>query len=180
MVTGNGKYEEAQAADKEVATATTETAVEKAPEASVQSVKSAAATTEAATAPQDNATAETAEVAAASATEAATDETAQQATSAADLLRAAREAYWSNDYARSEGFYKELLAIEDLPEHKGELANVYWKANKANEAADLYLEIAPWLSSQGRIEELVNIKLYMDMVDPAKAKQLLDVAKIKQ
>ena len=99
--------------------------------------------------------------------------TVVEATSSdADLLQAAREAYWSNDFERASGFYTELLAQNDQPDYKGELANVYWKQGKSNEAVALYLETAGWLKAQGRMTELQNIKLYVEMVDPAKAAEI--------
>lgn len=96
---------------------------------------------------------------------------------AADLLRAAREAYWSKEYERSIGFYKELIAQDGQPDYKGELANVHWKNNQSAEASSLYLEIAPWLAEQGRTQELVNMKLYMDLVDPKQAQQIESLLK---
>lgn len=96
---------------------------------------------------------------------------------AADLLRAAREAYWSKEYERSIGFYKELIELDGQPDYKGELANVHWKNNQSAEASSLYLEIAPWLAEQGRTQELVNMKLYMDLVDPKQAQQIESLLK---
>ena len=81
-------------------------------------------------------------------------------------MRAAREAFWSNDFARSEGFYQDLLSRTNDPEYKGELANVYWKQGKSAEAINLYAEIAPWLREQNRMVELSNMKAYADIVDP--------------
>lgn len=94
-------------------------------------------------------------------------------TSEADLLRAAREAYWSNELDSAVGFYTSLLKQQpDSIEYKGELANVYWKQGKAHEAAQLFTEIAPKLAAQGRVTEAFNMKLYVDMVDPELAKQI--------
>ena len=93
--------------------------------------------------------------------------------SEADLLRAAREAYWSNELDSAVGFYTSLLTQQpDSIEYKGELANVYWKQGKAHEAAQLFTEIAPKLAAQGRVTEAFNMKLYVDMVDPELAKQI--------
>ncbi|MEZ5476252.1 MAG: hypothetical protein R3E95_01755 [Thiolinea sp.] len=100
-----------------------------------------------------------------------------QSSSPEDLLLAAREAYWSNDYERAAGFYQELLQVEDKPSHKGELANVYWKQGQSQAAVDLYVEIASWLKEQGRLSELQNIKVYTDLVDPAKGQAIGELLK---
>ncbi|PID50111.1 MAG: hypothetical protein CR991_03210 [Proteobacteria bacterium] len=89
-----------------------------------------------------------------------------------DLLLAAREAYWSDEFDRSVGFYQSLLKLDDHPAYKGELANVYWKQGKNQEAVDLYAEIAGWMAEQGRMAELMGIKVYADSVDPEKAAQI--------
>lgn len=150
-----------------------------------------AVATEAQATPETNATAATTENTAeakpadtasankAPAEEVKTTEAASEAKSAnaADLLRAAREAYWSKEYERSIGFYKELIALDGQPDYKGELANVHWKNNQSAEASSLYLEIAPWLAEQGRTQELVNMKLYMDLVDPKQAQQIESLLK---
>lgn len=98
--------------------------------------------------------------------------TVNENSSAEDLLLAAREAYWSGEYDQSVGFYQSLLKKENKPEHKGELANVYWKQGKSTEAVSLYAEIAPWLAEQGRTAELQSIKVYADVVDPTKAAEI--------
>ena len=98
--------------------------------------------------------------------------TVNENSSAEDLLLAAREAYWSDEYDQSVGFYQSLLKKENKPEHKGELANVYWKQGKSTEAVSLYAEIAPWLAEQGRTAELQSIKVYADVVDPTKAAEI--------
>ncbi|MEB4592171.1 tetratricopeptide repeat protein [Candidatus Thiothrix sp. Deng01] len=91
----------------------------------------------------------------------------------ADLLRAAREAYWSNELDNAVEFYTSLLKqAPDSIEYKGELANVYWKQGNAKKAAELFTEIAPKLAAQGRTTEAFNMKLYVDMVDPELAKQI--------
>ncbi len=89
-----------------------------------------------------------------------------------DLLVAAREAYWSNDFARAAGFYQELLVRDNQPSYKGELANVYWKQGNSQEAVKLYMEIAVWLKDQGRMSELQDIKVYVDRVDPAAGQKI--------
>lgn len=98
-------------------------------------------------------------------------------TSIEDLLLAAREAYWSNDYERAAEFYQSLLKRDDHPSHKGELANVYWKQGKSQEAVILYAEIAEWLKQQGRMAELQNIKVYADLVDPAQGEAIGELLK---
>ena len=92
--------------------------------------------------------------------------------SAADLLRAAREAYWSKEFDRSVDFYNSLLELDPQPAYKGELANVYWKQGKNQQAVDLYTEIASWMAEQGRTDELISIKVYADLVDPDKAAEI--------
>lgn len=109
---------------------------------------------------------------------AATDAQAvNENSSVEDLLLAAREAYWSGEYDRSVGFYQSLLKKDNKPDYKGELANVYWKQGKSAEAVGLYAEIAPWLAEQGRVTELQSIKVYADVVDPAKAAEIGAVIK---
>ncbi|MGB1011422.1 MAG: hypothetical protein ACPGVP_17020, partial [Thiolinea sp.] len=106
------------------------------------------------------------------------DTAAQEATAEADassdhdLLHAAREAYWSEDFDRSVEFYQSLLQRGNQPEYKGELANVFWKQGKSAEAVALYAEIAPWLREQNRMSELRNIKVYADLIDPAKGEEI--------
>ncbi|UJS25680.1 tetratricopeptide repeat protein [Thiothrix winogradskyi] len=91
----------------------------------------------------------------------------------ADLLRAAREAYWANELDRAAGLYNDLLKqAPDSLEYKGELANVYWKQGNAQQAATLFAEVAPKLAAQGRVTEALNMKLYVDMVNPELAKQI--------
>lgn len=95
------------------------------------------------------------------------------ATSNVDLLRAAREAYWSDEFDNAIGFYTSLLKQEpDSIQYKGELANVYWKKGDAANAANLYADIAPALVAQGRTTEVLNMKLYVDTVDPELAKKI--------
>jgi hypothetical protein len=90
-----------------------------------------------------------------------------------DLLQAAREAYWSNELDSAAGFYQSLLKqVPDSVGYKGELANVYWKQGKARQAAELFTEIAPKLAAEGRATEALNMKLYVDMVDPELAKKI--------
>ncbi len=100
---------------------------------------------------------------------------AQQASAnaPADLLRAAREAYWANELDRAVGLYTDLLKqTPDSLEYKGELANVYWKQGNAEQASKLFAEVAPKLAEQGRTSEALNMKLYVDMVNPELAKQI--------
>ncbi|PIE00678.1 MAG: hypothetical protein CSA79_02665 [Thiothrix nivea] len=104
-------------------------------------------------------------------TDAVTAQTAEVA-STTDLLIAAREAYWSNDFDRAAGFYQELLARDNQPSYKGELANVYWKQGNSQEAVKLYTDIAVWLKDQGRVAELQDIKVYIDQVDPAAGQKI--------
>ena len=88
------------------------------------------------------------------------------ATTPEDLLRSAREAYWANELDRAVGLYTDLLKqTPDSLEYKGELANVYWKLGNAQQAATLFVEIAPQLAAQGRTTEALNMRLYVDMVN---------------
>ena len=103
--------------------------------------------------------------------------TAQQAAPAAptaeDLLRAAREAYWSNEYDRAIEFYQALIQQE--PNNlaaQGELANVYWWQGNTQKASELFSQLAPKLAAQGRQQEALNMKLYVEMVNPALAKSM--------
>lgn len=100
---------------------------------------------------------------------------AQQASANApsDLLRAAREAYWANELDRAVGLYTDLLKqTPDSLDYKGELANVYWKQGNAEQASTLFADVAPKLAAQGRTTEALNMKLYVDMVNPELAKQI--------
>jgi hypothetical protein len=93
--------------------------------------------------------------------------------SEADLLRAAREAFWSNELDNAVGFYTSLLKQSpDSVEYNGELANVYWKQGNAQQAAALFADIAPQVAAQGRTTEALNMKLYVDMVDPELEKKI--------
>ncbi|MBJ6611039.1 MAG: hypothetical protein JG718_11825 [Candidatus Thiothrix moscowensis] len=103
----------------------------------------------------------------------AADVNAAPAASEQDLLRAAREAYWSNELERAAEFYGKLLEQKpDSLDYKGELANVFWKQGNANKAAELFADIAPQLAAQGRTGEAFNMKLYVDMVNPELAKKI--------
>lgn len=95
------------------------------------------------------------------------------------LLRAARQAYWdgvnTNNTAKLEeaaSLYEKLVAQDANPSHKGELANVFWKMENHEKAADLYIEIGPWLKEQNRTIELINMKVYVDITNPEKGKKL--------
>ena len=111
-------------------------------------------------------------VAAVATPEAATAPVAD-ANSEADLLRAAREAYWSNEFDNAAGFYTSLLKqTPDSLQYKGELANVFWKQGNSQQAAALFAELAPQLQAQGRSTEANNMRLYVEMVDPALAKTI--------
>ncbi|MEZ5536379.1 MAG: hypothetical protein R3F02_12235 [Thiolinea sp.] len=98
-------------------------------------------------------------------------------TSNDDLLVAAREAYWSDDFGRAAEFYLALLERDNQPSYKGELANVYWKQGNSQEAVKLYADIAVWLKDQGRMAELQNIKVYVDLVDPAVGEKIGELMK---
>ena len=144
--------------------ATTEAAAPAAPEAA-PAVTAAApvATVEVPSAP----------AAAAVATPEAATAPVADANSEADLLRAAREAYWSNEFDNAAGFYTSLLKqTPDSLQYKGELANVFWKQGNSQQAAALFAELAPQLQAQGRSTEANNMRLYVEMVDPALAKTI--------
>lgn len=132
--------------------------------AAAETAKSDTAQQAGAPAPQQAATPAQAPVAAAAAPAADTP---------ADLLRAAREAYWSNELDRAIELYTTLVKQSpDSLEYKGELANVYWKQGNSQQAATLFAEVAPKLAEQGRVTEALNMKLYVDMVSPELAKQI--------
>ena len=144
--------------------ATTEAAAPAAPEAAP--AVTAAAPVAAVTAPS-------APAAAAVATPEAATAPVADANSEADLLRAAREAYWSNEFDNAAGFYTSLLKqTPDSLQYKGELANVFWKQGNSQQAAALFAELAPQLQAQGRSTEANNMRLYVEMVDPALAKTI--------
>lgn len=123
------------------------------------------------------ASSEVTETATAQADATVTQDAAPAGTSNDDLLAAAREAYWSNDFERAAEFYQALLARDDQPGYKGELANVYWKQGDSQEAVQLYSDIAVWLKDQGRMAELQNIKVYVDLVDPAVGEKIGELLK---
>lgn len=144
--------------------ATTEAAAPAAPEAAP--AVTAAAPVVAVEAPS-------APVAAAVATPEAATAPVADANNEADLLRAAREAYWSNEFDNAAGFYTSLLKqTPDSLQYKGELANVFWKQGNSQQAAALFAELAPQLQAQGRSTEANNMRLYVEMVDPALAKTI--------
>lgn len=94
------------------------------------------------------------------------------------LLRAARQAYWdalqgnAAKFDESVKLYQQLIGLEPtVPSHKGELANVYWKMEKPDQAADLYIEIGSWLKQNGRTIELINMREYIKIFNPEKSKQ---------
>lgn len=144
--------------------ATTEAAAPAAPEAApAVTVAAPVAAVEAPSAP----------AAAAVATPEAATAPVADANSEADLLRAAREAYWSNEFDNAAGFYTSLLKqTPDSLQYKGELANVFWKQGNSQQAAALFAELAPQLQAQGRSTEANNMRLYVEMVDPALAKTI--------
>ena len=89
------------------------------------------------------------------------------------LLADARKAYWDGAFESAEAAYKELVKQQpDSLEYKGELANVYWKAGKSKEAAQLFAELAPQLAAKGRTAEALNMKVYVDMVDAELGKKI--------
>lgn len=89
------------------------------------------------------------------------------------LLADARKAYWDGALESAEAAYKELVKQQpDSLEYKGELANVYWKASKSKEAAQLFAELAPQLAAKGRTAEALNMKVYVDMVDAELGKKI--------
>lgn len=139
-----------------VATETAPVAAAAAPAAPVAAVEAPSAPAAAAVATPEAATAPVAD-----------------ANSEADLLRAAREAYWSNEFDNAAGFYTSLLKqTPDSLQYKGELANVFWKQGNSQQAAALFAELAPQLQAQGRSTEANNMRLYVEMVDPALAKTI--------
>lgn len=171
---------QAAAAPQQQAVVATETAPVAAAAAPVATETAAPVTTtapEAAPAVTAAAPVATVEVPSAPAAAVATPEVATapvaDANSEADLLRAAREAYWSNEFDNAAGFYTSLLKqTPDSLQYKGELANVFWKQGNSQQAAALFAELAPQLQAQGRSTEANNMRLYVEMVDPALAKTI--------
>lgn len=173
---------QAAAAPQQQAVVATETAPVAAAAAPVATETAAPVTTATApeAAPAVTAAAPVAAVEAPSAPAAAAVATPEAATapvadanSEADLLRAAREAYWSNEFDNAAGFYTSLLKqTPDSLQYKGELANVFWKQGDSQQAAALFAELAPQLQAQGRSTEANNMRLYVEMVDPALAKTI--------
>lgn len=152
--------------------ATTEAAAPAAPEAAPEAAPAVTAAVTAA-APVAAVEAPSAPAAAAVATPEAATAPVADANSEADLLRAAREAYWSNEFDNAAGFYTSLLKqTPDSLQYKGELANVFWKQGNSQQAAALFAELAPQLQAQGRSTEANNMRLYVEMVDPALAKTI--------
>ena len=165
---------QAAAAPQQQAVVATETAPVAAAAAPVATTEAAAPAAPAVTAAAPVATVEvpSAPAAAVATPEAATAPVAD-ANSEADLLRAAREAYWSNEFDNAAGFYTSLLKqTPDSLQYKGELANVFWKQGNSQQAAALFAELAPQLQAQGRSTEANNMRLYVEMVDPALAKTI--------
>ena len=155
-----------------VATETAPVAAAAAPVATTEAAAPAAPAVTAA-APVAAVEAPSAPAAAAVATPEAATAPVADANSEADLLRAAREAYWSNEFDNAAGFYTSLLKqTPDSLQYKGELANVFWKQGNSQQAAALFAELAPQLQAQGRSTEANNMRLYVEMVDPALAKTI--------
>ena len=148
--------------------ATTEAAAPAAPEAAPEAAPAVTAAAPVATVEVPSAPA-----AAVVATPEAATAPVADANSEADLLRAAREAYWSNEFDNAAGFYTSLLKqTPDSLQYKGELANVFWKQGNSQQAAALFAELAPQLQAQGRSTEANNMRLYVEMIDPALAKTI--------
>ena len=163
---------QATAPQQVVATETAPVAAAAAPVATTEAAAPAAPAVTAA-APVAAVEAPSAPAAAAVATPEAATAPVADANSEADLLRAAREAYWSNEFDNAAGFYTSLLKqTPDSLQYKGELANVFWKQGNSQQAAALFAELAPQLQAQGRSTEANNMRLYVEMVDPALAKTI--------
>lgn len=163
---------QATAPQQAVATETAPVAAAAAPVATTEAAAPAAPAVTAA-APVAAVEAPSAPAAAAVATPEAATAPVADANSEADLLRAAREAYWSNEFDNAAGFYTSLLKqTPDSLQYKGELANVFWKQGNSQQAAALFAELAPQLQAQGRSTEANNMRLYVEMVDPALAKTI--------
>lgn len=162
---------QATAPQQAVATETAPVAAAAAPVATEAAAPAAPAVT--AAAPVATVEVPSAPAAAAVATPEAATAPVADANSEADLLRAAREAYWSNEFDNAAGFYTSLLKqTPDSLQYKGELANVFWKQGNSQQAAALFAELAPQLQAQGRSTEANNMRLYVEMVDPALAKTI--------
>ena len=49
---------------------------------------------------------------------------------------------------------------------------MYWWQGNTQKASELFSQLAPKLAAQGRQQEALNMKLYVDMVNPTLAKSI--------
>lgn len=77
------------------------------------------------------------------------------------LLAAARESFWKNDYAAAEAGYRSLIDLDPAnPDGYGELGNLYFSQGKWEEAATAFFEAGKRLVASGHNQQasgLVNV-----------------------
>jgi tetratricopeptide (TPR) repeat protein len=104
-----------------------------------------------------------------------TETVTAKASSEPELLRAAREAFWSKEFDNAISFYQSLLKVApNSLQYKGELADVYWELGKTQpeaqkQAAQIYAEIAPAVAAAGNVQHALNMKMFVQLVDPTLA-----------
>ena len=70
-----------------------------------------------------------------------------------DLLMAARQAFWEEDYPRAVSQYRRLIGADpDNPDLHGELGNIYFAMNDGRQASQEYYRAAQILMQQNRFE----------------------------
>ena len=77
------------------------------------------------------------------------------------LLAAARESFWKNDYEAAEAGYRSLIDLDPAnPDGYGELGNLYFSQGKWEEAATAFFEAGKRLVASGHNQQasgLVNV-----------------------
>ena len=106
-------------------------------------------------------------------TEATAQNKVTPAKSNIELLRSAREAYWAADYDASIKLYQQLIVEQpNVIDHKGELANVYWKQGNPTKAAELYADIAMPLLDLGKVQQVQTMNNFIGQFLPERAKEI--------
>lgn len=90
-----------------------------------------------------------------------------------DLLLMAREAFWNNGLDEAVVIYQQLIQREPkVVEHKGELANVYWKQGLLKKAASIYAEIAIPMIENGKADRVENMVGFIKQYHPEKVAEI--------
>ena len=90
-----------------------------------------------------------------------------------DLLLMAREAFWNNGLDEAISIYQQLVQREPkVMEHKGELANVYWKQGFSAKAAGIYAEIAIPMIEIGKADRVESMVGFIKQYHPEKAVEI--------